>query len=61
MKQWYRCNPGNKINIYLPHSCTWVNFSLTDNPAKYKFYVYKDSTADIFLQDYPECEVEYRD
>lgn len=63
LKQWYRCNPGNKINIYLPHSCTRVDKSLCDpkyTPAKYKFYVYKDSTADIFLQDYPECEVEYR-
>ena len=63
LKQWYRCNPGNKINIYLPHSCTWIDKSLTDTkytPAKYKFYVYKDSNADIFLQDCPECEVEYR-
>lgn len=63
LKQWYRCNPGNKINIYLPHSCTRVDKSLCDpkyTPAKYKFYVYKDSTADICLQDYPECEVEYR-
>ena len=42
LKQWYRCNPGNKINIYLPHSCTWIDKSLTDTkytPAKYKFYV----------------------
>lgn len=60
LKQWYRCNLGNKINIYLPYSCTRVEASLTDNPTKYKFYVYKDSNADIFLQDYPECEVEYR-
>lgn len=63
LKQWYRCNPGNKINIYLPHSCTRVDKSLCDpkyTPAKYKFYVYKDSAADVFLQDYPECEVEYR-
>ena len=63
LKQWYRCNPGNKISIYLPYSCTWVDKSLTDTkytPAKYKFYVYKDSNADIFLQDCPQCEVEYR-
>ena len=63
LKQWYRCNPGNKINIYLPHSCTRVDKSLCDpkyTPAKYKFYVYKDSNADIFLQNCPECEIEYR-
>lgn len=60
LKQWWRCNLSNMINIYLPHSCTYVDWSLTDKPEKYKFYVYKDSSADLYLQDYPECKVDYR-
>ncbi len=59
-KQWWRCGTGKMINIYLPHSCTYVDWSLTDKPQKYKFYVYKDSNADLYLKDYPDCKVEYR-
>lgn len=59
-KQWWRCGTGKMINIYLPHSCTYIDWSLTDKHAKCKFYVYKDSNADIYLKDYPDCIVEYR-
>lgn len=59
-KQWWRCGTDKIINIYLPHSCTYVDWSLADKTEKYRFYVYKDSNADLYLKDRSDCKIEYR-